>query len=177
MKWLAIIVVAIALLVGVSKVNGPGDVTVPVEESNEESNSDQTFEDKTLPTEIGGKSLDLSNKGLIKVPMYVFSETGLTRLDLSNNRLTGALQAEVRHLNNLKVLDLSDNQFTGVPAEVGQLSKLEELDLSNNQLTGLSHELGNLKNLKKLDLRGNNPSEFDLNIIRESLPNTQILVD
>ncbi len=115
-------------------------------------------------------SLDLSEKGLKKVPDYVFARTDLEFLDLSNNELTGALQAEVRHLQSLKKLDLSGNKFTGVPAEVGQLKNLEILDLSNNVLTGLPYELGNLSNLKILDLSGNHYSEADLTIIQKSLP-------
>ena len=60
--------------------------------------------------------------------------------------------------------------MTGVPAEIGQLQNLQILDLSNNQLTGLPYELGNLKNLQTLDISGNNYSELDLDIIREKLP-------
>ena len=79
------------------------------------------------------------------------------------------MQGEVRFLKNLHTLDLSDNNFTGVPAEVGQLSRLEILDLSNNPLTGLPNEIGNLKNLKVLDLRGTSYSTQDLEVIRQGL--------
>jgi Leucine-rich repeat (LRR) protein len=133
-----------------------------------ESNEVVTNEDERL---------DLSGQQLSRVPEDVFQRRELTYLDLSGNRLTGALPAEVRHLTELKVLDLSDNDFTGVPAEIGQLTKLQILDLSNNRLTGLPHELGNLKDLKTLDLRGNNPSDFDMQIIRESLVDTVIILD
>lgn len=121
--------------------------------------------------------LDLSGQGLTKVPDYVFNKTNTEELNLSNNKLSGALQAEVRHLTNLRVLNLSNNKFTGVPAEVGQLKKLEVLDLSNNNLTGLPYELGNLSNLKVLNLRGNNYAKADLEIIKKTLTNTDIQVD
>ncbi len=118
----------------------------------------------------GGNVLNLSGQNLSKVPDSVFNQTNLTELNVSNNKLTGALQAEIRKLANLRVLNASNNQMTGVPAEVGQLSKLEVLNLANNQLTGLPYELGNLKNLKTLNLSGNNYAEQDLAIIKKSLP-------
>lgn len=116
------------------------------------------------------KKLDLSNKGLEKIPSYVFSQADLEELSASNNRITGAIQAEIRQLQKLKVLNLSNNLMTGVPAEIGQLKNLEILDLSNNQLTGLPYELGNLKNLKTLNISGNDYSKLDLGIIKQNLP-------
>ncbi len=113
--------------------------------------------------------LDLSGQGLTSVSRSVFDRTDIEVLDLSDNELSGALQGEVRFLKNLHTLDLSDNNFTGVPAEVGQLSRLEILDLSNNPLTGLPNEIGNLKNLKVLDLRGTSYSTQDLEVIRQGL--------
>lgn len=115
-------------------------------------------------------SLNLSNQQLNKAPEYIFSRTNLEELNLSNNQLTGSIQAEIRFLQNLRVLNASNNLMTGVPAEVGQLKNLEILDLSNNQLTGLPYELGNLKNLKTLDISGNNYSTHDLDIITKTLP-------
>ena len=80
-------------------------------------------------------------------------------------------------VTTLEYIDLSNNNFTGLPAEVGQLSNLETLNLSNNNFTGLPHELGNLHKLKYLNLSGNDISEFDLQIIREQLPDTTIITD
>lgn len=115
---------------------------------------------------------DLSNKNLTQVPYYVFSKTEIEELNLSNNKLTGAIQAEIRHLSNLKVLNISNNQMTGLPAEIGQLKNLEILDVSNNNLTGLPYELGNLQNLKVFNLSGNNYSQQDLEKIASNLPPT-----
>ncbi|MBI5457860.1 leucine-rich repeat domain-containing protein [Candidatus Kaiserbacteria bacterium] len=119
--------------------------------------------------------LDLSGQGLTKAPAYIFDRTDIENLNLSRNAITGALQAEVRRLQNLKVLDLSDNKFTGVPAEIGQLKKLEVLDLSNNELTGLPYELGSLSRLQLLDVSGNAYSEADLLKIKESLPSSTVI--
>lgn len=113
----------------------------------------------------------LSNSGLTEVPEHVFTESETTALDLSGNKLTGALPAEIRHLKKLTSLNLSDNNFTGVPAEIGQLEYLEILNLSNNPITGLPYELGNLKNLQVLDLSNTNYSKPDLEVIKKTLPN------
>lgn len=123
-----------------------------------------------------GNRLDLSNQNLEKIPEYVFRQENLTELDVSSNRLTGAVQAEIRQLKNLKSLKASNNFMTGVPAEIGQLNNLEVLDLSNNRLTGLPYEIGNLKKLKIFNISGNNYSESDLNAIKRNFSaNTEII--
>ncbi|MCA9359583.1 leucine-rich repeat domain-containing protein [Candidatus Kaiserbacteria bacterium] len=99
-------------------------------------------------------------------------------LDLSGKGLSGSLKAEVRELKSLKELNISNNNFTGLPAEVGQLSQLEILNLSNNPLTGLPYELGNLKKLKTLDLRGTQFAKQDLEVIKTGLSSdVKILID
>lgn len=115
-------------------------------------------------------SLDRSGQGLTEMPKDVLAMRRLQLLDLSSNAFTGALPAEIRHLSNLEVLDISNNRMTGLPAELGQLAKLRILNASNNRLTGIPHELGNLQKLEVLDLSGNDVSEQDLNIIRAKLP-------
>jgi len=140
-------------------------------ESGEKTGSESKQTEDVSPDAVPSpKKLDLSGRGLAKVPADVFSKTYLEELDLSGNQLTGAMPAEIRFLQNLRILNLSGNRMTGVPAEVGQLSKLEVLDLANNQLTGLPYELGNLKNLKVLRLSGNDYSKQDLEVIKKGLP-------
>ncbi|CAM0878312.1 unnamed protein product [Alopecurus aequalis] len=57
-----------------------------------------------------------------------------------------------------KVLDLSNNKFTGeIPMEIGRLKAMNGLNLSFNDLTGhIPEQLGNLTNLQSLDLSENN---------------------
>lgn len=143
--------------------------------------------------------LDLSNKGLTKVDSGIYGKTGTTDLILSNNSikslpsemgkmtnvvvfkidhnlLDGSLIGEIRQMSKLKVLDVSYNKMTGMPAEIGQLSSLETLNYSNNSITGLPNELSKLKdNLKEFNLSGNPLSQAQINSLRASLPNTNII--
>lgn len=121
-------------------------------------------------------SVHLSGQRLKKIPDHIFKQTHIKELDVSNNALSGSIQAEIRQLTNLEVLNASNNQMTGIPAEIGQLKHLRILDLSNNVLTGLPYELGNLKTLEVLNISGNNYSEEDLNFIIKKLPSSVTIV-
>jgi Leucine-rich repeat (LRR) protein len=178
--FLIIIIGLIGWVVSLGGLSGLGGANTPVDDTEE-------IVDITAPIDAArdvvnqiesrsSGSINLSNQGLTRVPSYVFDRTEATSLDVSHNTLDGALQAEVRHLKNLRTLDLSHNTFTGVPAEVGQLTQLETLDLSYNPITGLPHEIGSLKNLKTLDVRGTEYSTFDLDIIRKALPQTTNII-
>jgi len=136
---------------------------------------EQAYDAKNALESRYSNALDLSSQGLTKVPTYVFERTDLESLNLSHNTLTGALPGEIRHLQNLKTLDLSNNKFTEVPAEIGQLKNLELLNLSNNLLTGLPYEIGNLSRLKVLNISGNTYSETDLSVIKKLLPVSVII--
>lgn len=119
---------------------------------------------------------NLSGKGLTVFPKDILGEKNLEELDISDNRLAGALPAEIRGLVSLRVLRAGNNQMTGIPAEIGQLSDLEVLDFSFNNLTGLPREIANLKKLRVLNLQGNTPSVQDLDIIRTALPGLNIIL-
>jgi len=121
-------------------------------------------------------SLNLSNQDLTSLPNNLLEDTSITELDISNNQISGSLPSQIGQLKNLRTLNASNNNFTGIPAEIGQLSNLEIINFSNNQLTGLPNELGNLTNLQILDLSGNKVSEIDLEAIRKALPKTTQII-
>ncbi len=105
----------------------------------------------------------------------------VTRLQLANNDLSGALPAELGDLTNLqwlgfsvndlseslpsslgnltqlRVLVLDANAFSGtIPSSLGNLTQLQELYLGNNDFSGtIPSSLGNLTNLIYLYLDGN----------------------
>ena len=78
-------------------------------------------------------------------------------LNLSSNRLSGPLPAELAQLPELRELLLGGNDLTGpVPSELGDLDRLEWLDLAWNDLGGtIPGELGGLSALRRLRLDGN----------------------
>ncbi|XP_052159057.1 receptor-like protein kinase 5 [Oryza glaberrima] len=73
------------------------------------------------------------------VPAAVCDLASLTRLDLSNNQLTGAFPAAaLSRCARLRFLDLANNALDGaLPQHVGRLSPaMEHLNLSSNRLSG-----------------------------------------
>ncbi|KAF3431799.1 hypothetical protein FNV43_RR26535 [Rhamnella rubrinervis] len=83
---------------------------------------------------------------------------GLLRLiDLSSNRLTGQIPAELANLVELVQVNLSRNHLSGlIPEKIGQLRQLQSLDLSNNQLSNkIPVGLAQISSLAYLDLSNN----------------------
>jgi len=101
--------------------------------------------------------------------------TKVEELYLNNNLLEGSLVGELRQMSNLRILDASNNNLTGLIAEIGQLDKLETLNLANNDLTDLPNELQKLKGLKTLDLSGNRVSSSTIATLKSALVNTEIV--
>ena len=61
----------------------------------------------------------------------------VTRLALTDNRLSGEIPPELGSLANLINLQLADNHLSGpMPAELGSLAYLGNLSLDSNQLSG-----------------------------------------
>lgn len=85
-------------------------------------------------------------------------DLGLDQVDFSRNELTGFIPPGSSKLfETLGWLDLSANRLTGdIPAEMGLFSKLRYLNLSwNNFQSRMPPELGYFQNLTVLDLRNN----------------------
>ena len=79
-------------------------------------------------------------------------------MDLSNNRLSGSIPAELGSLTQLfHELSLQNNQLSGtIPTQLGSLVLLKEMNLSNNALTGtIPTQLGSLAALRILNLGQN----------------------
>jgi len=172
---LSIIAIALAISLAIWMYTSSKREQIDTINSSAQVEQIESIKTDSIPKNNSSKTLDLSSQNLNKVPSYVFEIKELEELNLSDNNLEGALPAEIKHNENLKKINVSNNNMTGIPAEIGQLFKLETLDYSNNEITGLPLEIANLKNLQELDLSGNNYSETDLNQIKEALPNLKII--
>ena len=63
--------------------------------------------------------------------------SGVTKLLLSDEDLSGTIPPELGDLSELTHLDMSSNSLTGeIPRELSKLSNLESIKLSDNSLTG-----------------------------------------
>ena len=68
--------------------------------------------------------LDLSNQGLVQLPLELFEKTELSHLDISHNELT-SLPAEIGHLTKLTTFNCAGNRLARLPRQVGDLTALE----------------------------------------------------
>ena len=108
----------------------------------------------------------------------------LSRLELVNNNLVGAIPSELANLAELDTLRLYGNSLTGqIPSELGNLSKLTVLMLWGNKLSGeIPSSLGNLPKLNSIllsdnELTGRVPTSFanfGPHIVGVTLENNQL---
>ena len=111
-----------------------------------------------VTTDSAGRvtALELSNNRLSgEIPAELPRFLG--RLDLSRNKLSGAIPGELGNLTSLWELSLWNNELSGaIPGELGNLTSLQHLSLSRNTLSGtIPVELGNLTSLWELSLSQN----------------------
>lgn len=81
----------------------------------------------------------------------------VSRIDLTDNGLSGTVPGTLGNLQDPSVIALGGNQLTGsIPESLGNLPSLTSLTLGSNQLTGnIPASFGNLVNLGSLDLSAN----------------------
>ena len=102
-------------------------------------------------------TLDLSDGGLNGELPDLSGLTGLVRLDLRDNTLTGDIPSSFGDMTNLIFLYLHNNDLDGgIPSELGGMSSLRYLWLHSNELSGnIPSGLGDLDNLRDLNLHSN----------------------
>ncbi|XP_048134928.1 probable LRR receptor-like serine/threonine-protein kinase At3g47570 [Rhodamnia argentea] len=102
--------------------------------------------------------LDLSNNNL-NGSIFPAVKT-LLILNLSYNRLSGALPAEVGQMDHINTLDISGNMFSGeIPSTLGDCNGLLILVMKDNYFQGsIPLSFSSLRSIEILDLSNNNLS-------------------
>ncbi|KAG2672739.1 hypothetical protein I3760_13G057000 [Carya illinoinensis] len=100
------------------------------------------------------------NQLISRIPLSLWRQTDLLKVDLSSNLLSGSLSLDIGNMKVLTILNLSRNQLFGhIPETIGGLISLVNLSLAVNQLEGsIPISFGGLVSLELLDLNGNNLS-------------------
>ncbi|XP_015697293.2 receptor-like protein 51 [Oryza brachyantha] len=102
-------------------------------------------------------SLTLSNANLSGFLPHHWHCPNLTHLDLSGNRITGAIPDTLTLLSAITHLNLSSNDLNGnIPTSIGDLISLTTIDLSNNSISGgIPETISTLPELEVLNLGSN----------------------
>ncbi|KAM4632629.1 protein flightless-1 homolog isoform 2-T2 [Discoglossus pictus] len=113
--------------------------------------------------------LKLNRTGLCYLPEELSALQKLEHLSVSHNSLT-TLHGELSSLPCLRAIVARANNLknSGIPDDIFQLDDLSVLDLSNNQLTECPRELENAKNMLVLNLSHNSidqiPNQLFINL-------------
>lgn len=142
------------------------------------------------------KELDLSENGLIDLPMSLTKLTQLKELWLDDNNFTSVPESVKRlsnleylrffsnnidslnitsgDLKSLKGINLCYNKFDTFPMELTNLNKLESVVMWYNEISIIPDDIARLNNLKRLNLQHNDLDELQKDKLRIQLPNTKL---
>lgn len=102
--------------------------------------------------------LGLSDNKFSEIPLRIVDLTKIKTLTLDGNLLSGKLPEVFLDMENLEILWLNSNQFSGtIPLSYGKFKRINSLSLSNNNLSGeLPLALADNANLKNVSIAYNN---------------------
>ena len=99
--------------------------------------------------------LRFSNNQFNQLPISIYSLNNLKLLDMSNNKITSIDNEKFKALNSLVEIDMSKNKLREIPDSIQYLSYLEIAKFSNNEILNVPNGLGGLTRLKRLYLDNN----------------------
>ncbi|XP_060601694.1 leucine-rich repeat-containing protein 40-like [Ruditapes philippinarum] len=110
---------------------------------------------------------DLSGNNIKRIPSKFCTKfTDLTELQLQDNNLS-SLPEEVRDMEQLQVLDISNNKFESLPV-IYDSPKLNTVSAKGNKITGIDLErLRKMSSLRELDLQDNPLPEETQGMLRD----------
>ncbi|XP_063943472.1 receptor-like protein 7 [Daucus carota subsp. sativus] len=111
------------------------------------------------------------------LPAFICDSSNLEILNLSNNNLSGVLPDCSKKLTSIRVFDLRMNKIQGnIPATLSNFRSLETINLNGNNLQGrIPSSFAEFEYLKLLDL-GSNQINDTFPQCLEGLPKLQVLV-
>ncbi|CAI9106563.1 OLC1v1005751C1 [Oldenlandia corymbosa var. corymbosa] len=91
------------------------------------------------------------------IPACITSLPFLRHIDLTGNKISGELPADIGRLSRLVLLHVADNQIAGqIPRSLTNLTSLAHLDLRNNLIQGtIPSDIGKMKKLSRALLSRN----------------------
>lgn len=108
--------------------------------------------------------LDLVNCGMVCLPREIFKLRNLKKLNLSKN-LIEVLPESIKVWEKLESLNLFHNKLRYLPDNgIKHLVELRDLDVRDNQLTEVPRSISHCNKLTELDLRGNDLKKVPLEI-------------
>ena len=110
--------------------------------------------------------LDLHGNHLRLLPLGLRRLQHLTTLNLSKNKLTNESLNAITQIKSLRELRLADNALSGaLTPQVGYLEELEVLDVSNNAITALPPNINENAKLRVLNVAGNKMSSLPFELL------------
>ena len=143
------------------------DVTTIVAADNElETLPDSMFPDITVedlvdsdepgPQFGGVQNLDFHGNLLRELPLGLRQLAGLTKLNLSRNKLDMGVLEVITQVASLRELKLAENNLAGdLSSSIASLTQLEVLDVASNRLISLPAEIHSLTQLRSLNVADN----------------------
>lgn len=133
-----------------------------------------------LPKAIGSlqdlRLLAINKSPLAKIPKSISKLSQLQKLILRNCKID-TLPPGLGRMKKLKTLVLAGNKIRELPRSIGSLKKLELLSLKGNLLEELPRTISGLSSLEQLDIRDNYFSAYQLDVIKATFPEAEILHD
>ena len=99
--------------------------------------------------------LRFSNNQFSKLPISLYSLNNLKLLDMSNNKINYIDNEKFKALNSLVEIDFSKNKLREIPDSIQYLSYLEIAKFSNNEILNVPNGMGALTRIKRLYLDNN----------------------
>lgn len=149
------------LLLADNEIETLSDTTFP------DWSKEQMLADPEKSNQFGGlEVLDMHGNMLKTLPVGLRQLSNLRVLNISANHLSADVISIASRLGNLRELRIAKNGMKGcLPTDICQLRELQILDLSDNQFDGIPSSFSQLHNLQKLFLAGNKFSSIPLNVV------------